>query len=60
MIKFQVFTKVPQAINCSGVELTVFFFVAFDERIRNIIGAAHRNAWSFKKCDFLKNLKNGP
>jgi hypothetical protein len=31
-------------INCSGIELKNFFFVAFDERIKKIIGAACRNA----------------
>jgi hypothetical protein len=36
--------KVPPEINCSGVELEIFFFVAFDERIKKIIGAACRNA----------------
>jgi hypothetical protein len=34
--------KVPQAINVSGVELYVFF-VACDEKITNIMGAACQN-----------------
>jgi hypothetical protein len=37
--------KVPPAINWSGLEVKVIFFVAFDELS------------SRKKCDFLKNEK---
>jgi hypothetical protein len=43
-------------INWSGVELHVFF-VAFDVRITNIMGAAFQNAWFLKKMRFSKKLK---
>ena len=44
--------KVLPAINPSGIDFLVFF-VAFDERIPNMIVREHGNAWFSKKIVFM-------